>query len=133
MRRLSTACILLAFVAIAHPTPLVQAAVPAKPVISYIFFDGNEPRSEGDEYAVVKNIGGTAINLQGYRLSAGDPGQNFVFASFVLKPGAAVRIYTNRALPRSFSFGRRSAIWNNDGDCGALYNATGKQVSRYCY
>ena len=133
MYHLSTICILLALFAVALPSHLIQAATPAKPVISYIFFDGKEPRTEGDEYAVVKNIGGTAINMKGWRLNAGDRGQDFYFPSFVLNPGLQVRIYTNRIVKGSFSFGRRSAIWNNAGDCGILFNAAGKQVHVYPY
>src|SRR4051812_45886757 len=57
-------------------------------VISYVYYDGQEYRSEGDEYAVVKNVGSAAVNLQGWRLNAGDAYQNFTFPSFVLGPGA---------------------------------------------
>ncbi len=60
-------------------------------------------------------------------------GQNFYFPDFVLKSGADVRVYTNRDIPGSFSFGRGSAIWNNSGDCGYLYDAEGTEVSSYCY
>lgn len=109
------------------------AAAPAKPVISYVFYDGAESRTEGDEYAVVKNAGGTEINLKGWLLNAGDRGQNFSFPSYVLKPGASVRIYTNRTIKGAFSFGIRKAIWNNGGDCGYLFTASGKQASEYCY
>ena len=106
---------------------------PANVVISFINFDGAEYRSEGDEFAVVTNKGGAAVNLRGWLLNAGDPGQNFVFPNFTLNPGAGVRIYTNRNIAGTFSFYRGSAIWNNDGDCGYLYNAAGTQASRYCY
>jgi hypothetical protein len=71
--------------------------------------------------------------MQGYRLYAGDPGQNFTFPSFTLNTGAEVRVYTNRDIPGSFSFGRGSAIWNNDGDCGYLYDPQGNEVSKKCY
>lgn len=126
--------VLLAVFAAAAISPFhAAAATPAKPIISYVFFDGAEARSEGDEYAVVKNAGGTALNMQGFLLNAGDRGQNFRFPSYTLKPGATVKIYTNRAIKGSFSFGIRRAIWANDGDCGYLYNAAGKQVSEYCY
>src|SRR5205823_3957457 len=78
-------------------------APPAKPpsstgkvIISYINYDGQEYRTEGDEYAVIKNTGSASVNLQGYTLNAGDAGQDFVFPSFVLKPGQEVRVYTNQ-------------------------------------
>ncbi len=132
------------------PTPTTRPQPPAQPtqppsppapppassgkvIISYIFYDGAEPRSEGDEYAVIKNTGSSAVNLQGYRLNAGDPGQNFTFPAFTLNAGAEVRVYTNRDIPGSFSFHRGSAIWNNAGDCGYLYDPQGNEVSKYCY
>lgn len=109
------------------------AATAAKPIISYVYYDGQERRTEGDEYAVVKNAGGSEINMKGWRLNAGDRGQDFYFPSYVLKAGASVRIYTNRTVKGAFSFRSRRAIWNNDGDCGYLFNASGKQASSYCY
>ena len=102
-------------------------------VISYIYYDGQEPTSEGDEYAVIKNTGSSAVNMQGYRLNAGDPGQNFTFPSFTLNAGAEVRVYTNRDIPGSFSFHYGRAIWNNKGDFGHLYDPQGTEVSNYCY
>lgn len=131
LRRLCVVMLVLG-VLVAASTPL-QAATGAKPLISYVYFDGQEARTEGDEYAVVKNTGGTEINLKGWRLNAGDRGQDFYFPSFVLKPGANVRIYTNRTIKGAFSFAIRKAIWNNGGDCGFLFNASGKQMSQYCY
>ena len=45
------------------------------------------------------------------------------------------RVYTNEHHPEScgFSFGSGSAIWNNKGDYGHLYDASGAEVSTYCY
>ena len=105
----------------------------AKVVIARIYYDGQEPRTEGDEYAVIKNTGATSANLDGYRLNAGDPGQDFYFPSFALRAGAEVRVYTNRDIAGSFSFGSGRAIWNNDGDCGYLYDPSDNEVSKYCY
>jgi micrococcal nuclease len=120
-----------------NPTPRPPTPAPptgnAKVIIASIYYDGQEPRSEGDEYIVIKNNGSSAVNLQGYSINAGDPGQDFTFPSFVLNPGASVRVYTNRDIAGSFSFNRGSAIWSNDGDCGYLFDPNGNQVSEYCY
>lgn len=91
------------------------------------------PRSEGDEHTVVKNVGSHAVSLEVWSLYAGDRGQTFYFPDFVLKTGAGLRVYTNRDIPGNFSFARGSAIGNNDGDCGILYDAGGVDVSSYCY
>lgn len=117
----------------APPAPPAPPASSGKVVIARIFYDGAEPRSEGDEYAVIANKGSTSVNLAGYVLNAGDPGQNFTFPQFALNAGAEVRVYTNRDIDGSFSFHRGSAIWNNGGDCGYLYDPQGNEVSEYCY
>jgi micrococcal nuclease len=115
------------------PPPPPPPSGTGKVIISSVFYDGAEPRTEGDEYAVLSNTGSTPVNLQGYRLNAGDLGQDFTFPPFVLQAGAQVRVYTNRNIAGSFSFGRGQAIWNNDGDCGYLFDPGGNQVSEYCY
>ena len=104
-------------------------------VISYIFYDGVVKRVESDEYAQITNNGSAPVNLKGYRLNAGDPGQDFWFPDFAIGPGQSCRVYTNEYHPEScgFSFGSGRAIWNNKGDCGYLYDATGTVVSEYCY
>jgi hypothetical protein len=119
-----------------------QAAVPppapageAKVVIQSVAYDGAVYRVESDEYAVIANVGTASINLAGWRLNAGDYGQDFVFPKLELAAGQRVRVYTDEHHPESggFSFGSGRAIWNNGGDCGYLYNAAGVEVGSYCY
>jgi micrococcal nuclease len=123
----------------ATPTPAATeppAPAPANVQITYIYFDGQVARVESDEYAVVTNNGGSAVNMSGWRLNAGDPGQDFGFPGIDLQPGQSCRIYTNMVQPDSCgggSFFSGRAIWNNDGDCGRLYDPTGAEVSTYCY
>jgi hypothetical protein len=112
-------------------TPTVSST--GELVISFINYDGLEPRTEGDEYVAIKNTGTSPINLEGYTINAGDRGQDFTFPSHTLKPGAEVRVYTNRDVRGSFSFGVHRAIWNNRGECGYLYDPQGVEVSTYCY
>lgn len=119
-----------------QPTPeSAPVAGSGQLVIDYIFYDGLEKRREGDEYAVIKNVGNTSVNLAGWRLNAGDRGQDFRFPSYVLEPGASCRVYTDEihAEHCGFSFGRNSAVWNNSGDCGLLYNSMGQLADEYCY
>jgi endonuclease YncB( thermonuclease family) len=117
------------------PAPTLPPAAPGEVKITYVYYDGVVPRVESDEYAVIKNTGGTAVNLGGWRLNAGDEGQDFWFPSYELGPGQECRVYTNESHPESggFSFGSGKALWNNKGDCGHLYNADGVEVSTYCY
>jgi len=119
----------------AQATPTSNQSTSGSVVISYILYDGYVSRVESDEYAVIKNTGSTEVNLGGWRLNAGDPGQDFHFPNYVLAPGAECRVYTNENHPEScgFSFRSGKAIWNNKGDCGYLYNSSGTEVSQYCY
>lgn len=115
--------------------PPPQPAGTGNVVISYVFFDGAVYRVESDEYAQITNNDTLPVNLTGWRLNAGDPGQDFWFPNFVLQPGESCQVYTNEYHPQScgFSFGSGRAIWNNKGDCGHLYDASGAMVSQYCY
>ena len=70
-------------------------------VISSINYDGAVPYVESDEYAVITNNGDWVVNVQGWRLYAGDPGQNFYFPNFVFQPGQSCRIYTNEIHPET--------------------------------
>jgi hypothetical protein len=135
------------------PTPAPTQAMPVQPspaqappqapvssgtgrvIIQFIYYDGQVYRVESDEYAMIANTGTVAVNIGGWRLNAGDPGQDFRFPNFVLEPGRSCRVYTNEYYPEScgFSFGSGRAIWNNDGDCGYLFDAGGQQVDDYCY
>lgn len=120
--------------------PQPTATQPAEPAagavkIVRIFYDGVVPTDESDEYAVIKNVGGSPINLAGWRLNADDEGQDFWFPDVVLQPGQECRVYTNEYHPEScgFTFGNGNPIWANGGECGHLYDNTGAEVSQYCY
>lgn len=118
-------------------TPEPTPTDPPDPIvnITYIFYDGVVPSVESDEYAEITNQGSVDVNLSGWRLNAGDPGQDFYFPSYTLVIGESCRVYTNEDHPEycGFNFERGSAIWSNSGDCGYLYDDVGSLVSTYCY
>jgi micrococcal nuclease len=126
-----------------QPQPTTPSAVPPattvvaqeEVVIRNIFYDGVVAQVESDEYAEILNRGTAPVNLAHWRLNAGDPGQDFFFLDFVLQPGQMCRVYTNEVHPETggFSFYSSRAIWNNKGDCGYLYDASGNLVSQSCY
>ena len=95
------------------------------------------PRVESDEYVEIKNLGDSAVNIGGWRLVDIDDGSpQFVFPSYTLNPGQAIRVYTNEIHPEygGFSFGSGTAVWNNsDPDTAALYDASNNQVSTKSY
>ncbi len=117
------------------PTPTPTSTSTPNVHITYIFYDGVVPRVESDEYAEITNLGSDSVDLAGWRLNAGDPGQDFLFPSFLINPGQSCRVYTNENHPEhcGFNYGSGSAIWNNSGDCGYLYNNLGEFVSQNCY
>jgi len=120
------------------PSPEPTAEQPqgeANVVIAHIFYNGVVPSVESDEFAEIANQGSAPANLKGWRLNADDPGQDFIFPDFVLAPGQSCRVYTNEHHPEScgFSFGSGRAIWANKGECGHLFDASGQEVSTWCY
>ena len=119
------------------PSSTPEPTDPPDPIvhITNIFYDGVVPSVESDEYAEITNQGSVDVNLSGWRLNAGDPGQDFYFPSYTLTVGESCRVYTNEDHPEycGFNFERGSAIWSNSGDCGYLYDNIGTLVSTYCY
>jgi beta-lactamase superfamily II metal-dependent hydrolase len=105
--------------------------------ITYIFYDGIVPRTESDEYVEITNLGDTSQDLTGWVLKdISDGYPSFSFPSYLLAPGAKIRVYTNEIHSEwgGFSFEYNKAIWNNtDHDWAALYNAQGQEVSRKSY
>jgi endonuclease YncB( thermonuclease family) len=126
---------------ISQPEPTSQPVATAPTfasgsvAITRIFYDGDVPQVESDEYAEITNNGSTTVNLSGWRLNAGAPGQDFRFPSFDLKPEQSCRVYTNEDHPESCGFSFRSGqpVWSNKGDCGYLYNEKSELVSEKCY
>ena len=116
-------------------TPESQMAVNVQ--ITHIFYDGQVPRVESDEYVEITNLGTEPVDLADWVLkdiSQGYP--SFTFPSYVIQPGEKIRVYTNEihAEYGGFSFAYSSAIWNNsDPDAAALCNAHGQEVSRKSY
>lgn len=102
-----------------------------------IFYDGEVPSWEADEYVEITNTGTEAQDLEGWVLrdiSEGYPW--FTFPPYLLAPGASIRVYTNEDHPEygGFSFGHGNPVWNNDEpDTAALFDAEGQEVSRRSY
>jgi endonuclease/exonuclease/phosphatase family metal-dependent hydrolase len=128
-----------AFSATATPAPSPSEAVVGAPaagvVISRILYDGEVPDVESDEYIELVNQGSAQVNLGGWRINAGDEGQDFWLPDYQLMPGGLVRVYTNETHPEfgGLSFSSGKPVWLNKRDCGYLFDANGAMVSDYCY
>ena len=121
------------------PTPMpVPPATGGHLVIECIFYDGEVPRSEADEYVQLLNRGTGPVELTGWRLAdLGDRQQEFEFDNpYTLREGQRVRVYTNQVHSQwgGFSFGIGRSIWHNtDPDTAGLFNPSGELVSRKSY
>lgn len=107
-----------------------------KVIISHILFDGEEYRSEGDEYVEISNVSNDDVMLDGCRIEAETNNKSFVFpAQAKLAAYSSLRVFTNKAdlQDNEYSFNSPTAIWNNaSGGCRLLDNLD-REMSVYHY
>ena len=126
--------------------------------IGYVNYDGKVPRTEADEYVEIINDGDEAQEIHNWSLKSCsgedcrdvERGQELRFdrrydgscqmvgfSSYLLKPGEAIRVYTNECHPESggFSFERGTAIWANDPphDWACLFDEKGNLIDKSTY
>jgi len=85
------------------------------------------------EVVIIKNTENTAVDMNGWKLISEVGNQQFIFPALVLQPGEVVKVTSGanaKDNPSGELLWTKSYIWNNDGDPGALYNASGILVSR---
>jgi len=102
-----------------------------------IFFDGEAPRTESDEYVEILNAGAVDADLTGWiLLDSADGRPSFEFPETILASGETVRVYTHEVHSRfgGLSFQSGAAIWaNSDPDEASLLNTNGEVVSTAAY
>ena len=102
--------------------------------IIYVHYDayGNDNYNLNDEYVVIKNVGDTPVNLEGWMLKD-EAGHTFIFPSIILDPSETVTIYSGSGVntDNKFYWNSSRAIWNNNGDTAFLYDANGNLVDSY--
>ncbi len=103
--------------------------------ITNVNFDGQKGSAEPDEYVEITNGGEEAVDITDWVLQNASGRDEFKWESYVLQPGATIRVYTNEAHTESggFSFGSGHAVWPNSGGVAELYDADKELVSRYAY
>ena len=107
--------------------------------IADIHYDGVVPKTEADEYVVIRNSAKDAIDVSGYYIypaSTGTQGSTFYFPSgSMIKPNSSVRVYTNEIHKETggYSWGSGKALWSNSGGLGVLKDANGKKLGEYKY
>jgi hypothetical protein len=86
-----------------------------------------------DQWIGIANNGTTNISFTGWMLMNKE---NLTYAfptSFVLKPGAQVKVHSIAGKPNSTDLYNSSILLNKTGDMAILMDATGKVVSKYSY
>jgi micrococcal nuclease len=113
---------------------ITEVSGPAEFKIIYIFYDGEEGRSEPDEYVEIKNTGRSA-NLKGYTLSD-ESNKIYTFKDINLDANQSVKVYTGCGDDTDTSLYwcfNSSAIWNNSGDTATLKDLSGGVIDTYSY
>ncbi len=90
-----------------------------------------------NEYVIVGNFGNVDLQMEGWRLWDHGKLHTFVFPSYVLNAGQFVRVWSGGHSGGTIPslVGWRSAVWNNEGDRGALARPTpgGIYSTRNCF
>jgi len=107
-------------------------AIPGLRLVSVI---ANPPGADiAGEYAVVGNATALPVELTGWTLRD-RAGHTFTFPAFTLAANSDVSIWT-KAGPgdaRNLYWGRRQAVWNNNGDTATLADTTGRIISQLAF
>lgn len=103
--------------------------------IKFINYDGEEKKTEGDEFFEIENSSLHQIDVSQWKLSS-NKNQVFTFPIGASIPElTCVRIYTNflDIVTGGYTFNSSTAIWNNKGDSGKLEDSSGALISTYSY
>jgi hypothetical protein len=116
---------------------VLRSAAAVKIVRIYFDSRGSEHGSNSSlnaEWIRLRNIGSRAVSLRGWTIR--DRGRNvFRFRTYRLSAGKNVTVHTGRGMNRAGHrhWGRRSYIWNNNGDTATLRRPSGTLVDRCRY
>jgi hypothetical protein len=110
-------------------------SVAPMPGLRVVSVTANPPGADiAGEYAVVGNATSLPVDLTGWTLRD-RASHTFTFPSFWLAANSDVSVWT-KAGPndsRNLYWGRRQAVWNNDGDTATLADATGRIISQLAF
>ncbi|MEA2576294.1 MAG: hypothetical protein QOH93_3592 [Chloroflexia bacterium] len=102
--------------------------------ITSVFADGKKT-NEPDEYVEIKNTGTEPVDITDWVLQDNTAEDLFKWESYVIQPGASIRVYTNEVNQKTggFSLGTKRPVWANRGDVAELYDVDKVLISRYAY
>lgn len=118
----------------ATPTPTATPLPPAvhiDPACSR--FKGGSAQDPTGEYVCFRSDDWRPIIMTGWRVED-RASHRYVFPTFVLNPGATVRLHSGRGTNTATDlYWGSGLIWNNDHDTVYLYDASGILVDSYSY
>ncbi|MDQ5825560.1 MAG: lamin tail domain-containing protein [Chloroflexota bacterium] len=99
-----------------------------------VLADGKKT-NEPDEYVEIKNTGTEPVDITDWVLQDNSAEDLYKWESYVMQPGASIRVYTNEVHQDTggFSLGANRPVWANRGDIAELYDADKVLISRYAY
>ena len=127
-------------------TPTPTATPKPTECLSQVFFikgikvcftkiDYQPTTSPLDEWVDIKNLGGSLVDMTGWRISS-DSGNKYDFPDdFELKSGQTVRVYTKLGTDGASQLymNRTKEFWKDTSDCGYLKDADRKTINSFCY
>jgi hypothetical protein len=127
------------------PTPtqkptecIVQKFFVSKLKVCFTDIEYKPTTSELDEWVKIKNLGNSAVELEGWRI-ASDSSTNFKyeFPKFTLKTGQTVKVWTKIGTNSSSQLymNRTVEFWKDNGDCGYLKDNSSprRKINSFCY
>jgi ABC-type multidrug transport system fused ATPase/permease subunit len=101
--------------------------------ITYVEYDPPEDDVRG-EFVKIVNSGRTAADMANWTL-CDEANHRFMFPTFILRPGAYVRVWTKDGANTvtDLYWGTAQAVWNKTGDCAYLRDSAGRLIATYRY
>ena len=100
------------------------------PYIVTVFYDGEVPDVESDEYVEIGNSGTSSMDLEGYYVMGSKGEEVYTFPSVRLAPGETIKVYTNAG---EYTFESEDALWNNGGETAYLYSPEEVEVDSFSW
>lgn len=109
----------------------------ASVVVEHIEVDpvgDNVPHGAG-EHVVLRNVSDRPVEVSGWYLRDQTSNKIVVGQGYVVPAGGALRIHTGPGENDQHSYynGRKTSVWDNDGDSASLHRADGTLVDLYAY
>lgn len=91
-------------------------------------------RDIDEEYVEIQNDTAAAVGMERWTLRDAK-NHVFTFPDFELPAGSSAKVWTRAGVDdaKNLFWGRRAAVWNNEGDKAVLRDENGVDVARYAY